>query len=187
MPSENDQIFIALTGTIGSGKNCVSEYLISKYGFSFAAGSNIIAAEAVSRGIPVTRENMRAIANEMRAQDGNALIDRTIGSVSSSSRALIGFLRTENEIKRLRETQPNAILIAINAPKELRYKRIVKRNQEKDQVTFEEFVNSEEIEMHSENPNEQNVGYCIEHADIVITNDSSLDDLYAKIDTIINI
>ena len=62
---------------------------------------------------------------------------------------------------------------------------MVQRNEEKDQVSFEEFVRSEEIEMNSKDPNTQNMQYCIEHSDHMIRNDSNLENLYSKIDALL--
>jgi len=177
-------MFIALTGTIGAGKNTVADYLIQK-GFSFASGSEIIAAEVKRRHLSVTRENMRSVANELRSKNANALIDLTISRVLGADKAAIGFLRTENEVKRLREAVPSARLIGIDAPTELRYERIKNRNEEKDQVTFEQFVQSEKMEMSANSPDVQNVGYCMAHADTIVQNDSTLENLFSSIDALI--
>ncbi|MBI4087132.1 dephospho-CoA kinase [Candidatus Kaiserbacteria bacterium] len=173
-------MFIALTGTIGSGKTTVAEYLITQ-GFLFASGSELIATEVTRRNLPVTREYMRAIANELRSRDGNAIIDATIVQVASGPNAAIGFLRTKNEIKRLREKVPHAFLLAIDAPVEIRYDRITKRGETKDMLNFEDFILSENLEATSDDPDTQNTAYCLKQADAIVMNDGSLDDLYQKV------
>ncbi len=175
-------MFIALTGTIGSGKDTVAKYLVEHHGFHFASGSDLIAGEVRKRGLAASRENMRSVANELRKRDGTRLLDMMINEAAGKRDVVIGFLRTENAIRRLREVEPAAILAGVDAPIDTRYKRAAARNEEKDRMTLDEFVAAEALEMSSEDPDTQNIGYCMSHADIIVMNDSSLEDLHNKIE-----
>lgn len=174
-------MFIAITGTIGSGKNTLADYLESQ-GFAFVSGSNILSEELKRQHLPLTRENMHHLANKMRAETPFRMIDEIIDAVSFSDKAAVGYLRAPSTLHRLRERKPETVIIAVDAPVALRYQRITSRNEEKDRVTFEEFVAGEEKEMSSKDPHRQNVDYCMSQADVLIYNDGSLEDFYKKID-----
>ncbi len=76
-------------------------------------------------------------------------------------------------------------LIAIDANREKRYERINGRGSALDQVSFEEFCEQEEREMHSDDPNKQNIAKVMEMADVVIHNDGTLDDLHREVEKIL--
>ncbi|HEX3095769.1 MAG TPA: AAA family ATPase, partial [Patescibacteria group bacterium] len=47
-------IIIGITGTAGSGKGTVVEYLVSKYGFKHYSARGFITEELVRRNLPET-------------------------------------------------------------------------------------------------------------------------------------
>ena len=71
----------------------------------------------------------------------------------------------------------NFILLAVDASPDLRYERIVLRNSETDRISFPTFLANEKREMDSDDPNKQNLRRCIEMADVVFNNDSTIEDL----------
>jgi len=64
----------------------------------------------------------------------------------------------------------------------LRYDRTAMRNSETDRISYSTFVENEEREMQSNDPAKQNIGKCIEQADQIFYNNSSVDDLYKRIE-----
>ena len=73
-----------------------------------------------------------------------------------------------------------------SAEQKTRYNRVQKRkNVQSDNVSFEKFIEQEETEMKSDDPNKQNLSKCIEMADYIFDNNGSLEDLYKQIDEII--
>ena len=64
----------------------------------------------------------------------------------------------------------------------LRYDRIVMRNSETDRISFSTFIANEEREMQSTDPNKQNIGKCIEQADQIFYNNSTVSDLYKRLE-----
>ena len=64
---------------------------------------------------------------------------------------------------------------------EMRFKRAVARNRPGDPETLEEFVEKEKKENIASSINQQ-LENCLRLADILIINDSTLEDFYKKID-----
>ncbi len=73
-------------------------------------------------------------------------------------------------------------MLATDADPKIRHERIVKRASETDQVSFEEFIEQELLESEGKDPWAQNLPACIEVADVVIMNNSSLEDLQRAVD-----
>jgi dephospho-CoA kinase len=104
--------------------------------------------------MPVNRDNMIIVGNDLRAKNGagyiaEELIKRALNNKKNNS--IIESIRTLSEIDILRKK--GGILLAVDAKKELRYKRILLRGGDKDKVTFEEFKDQEKREMESKDLN----------------------------------
>ena len=54
-----------------------------------------------------------------------------------------------------------------------------------EHISLEQFKDNEQREMHSDDPDNQNLSKCIEMADFVLTNDGSIDDLHMQIEGLI--
>lgn len=53
-------------------------------------------------------------------------------------------------------------------------------------MSFEKFVDQENAEMTSKNPNEQNLSRCMELADYKVDNNGTIEELNTKIEEILN-
>ena len=78
--------------------------------------------------------------------------------------------------------KPNFWLFAVDANPELRYNRIIKRNSETDQISFDTFLENEAREMNSDDPNKQNLAACQQLADYNFDNNNSFNELYSQIE-----
>lgn len=180
-------MFVVITGTIGAGKDTVANHLKEEHDFVFASGSQIISSETKKRGLEVNRENMHKVANDLRANSSAGTVGLTIEKVHKAEKKVIGFLRSKNSVLYIREYEPEAIILGIDAPLEIRYQRTQERNEHKDKMTFDEFKKFEAQEMISGNPDKQNISYCLEHADYTIKNNGSLKDLHQKVDQVLKL
>jgi dCMP deaminase len=179
-------VIIGLTSFLGAGKTTVGDYLVKK-GFVFYSLSDVIREEIKSRGLEITRERLVEFGNGLRRKYGNSVLaDRIIAKIKQEpgKNYVIDSIRNPAEIEALRK-QENFKLIFIDAPLELRFKRIKKRKREKDPITFEDFKKAEEKEMESKDSANQQLLECKGTSNIVIVNDSSLKALHKKINNLI--
>tara|TARA_B100001989_G_scaffold229921_1_gene187631 strand:- start:1541 stop:2098 length:558 start_codon:yes stop_codon:yes gene_type:complete len=176
-------MLIGITGTDGAGKGAVVEYLVGEKNFTHFSARAIWEDEFVKRGIESNRENMRLVANEMRSVHGkdflvtyylNKMEEEEAGDV------IIESIRTTAEADTLKAE--GGILLAVDADTKLRYDRITGRKSSSDQVTYEEFVAHEELEMNDPDPNGMQKAKVIAAADFTIMNNGSLEELAVSID-----
>lgn len=172
---------IGITGTLGAGKGTVVEYLVKGKGFRHHSVRGFLIRELESRGMPVNRDSLTAIANSLRAKHGSAYIVEMLYHKAAAEQqdCVIESIRTPGEIDLLR-SKGDFYLLAIDADPRIRYKRIRERNSETDQISFQTFVSNEEREMHASDPFKQNLAACIHNADHVIVNNGSISQLNRK-------
>lgn len=177
---------IGLTGTFSAGKDTVADYLKTK-NFFFTSLSDFIRLECEKRGIPKDRDTLQKTANQMRALNGNDFFAKlAIQKIKEqdSKKSLVVSIRNIDELKKLREN-PKFKLLAIDAPIELRYQRALLRESDKDKVSFEKFSEQKEKEMDSPLQNEMQMKTIIESADFKIENNGTIEELYKKIDNVL--
>lgn len=176
-------LIVGITGTLGAGKGTVVDYLVREKGFVHFSVRGYLSGELTKKGMPVNRDTLTAIANELRAKHGPAfIIEQLYEEASRKGMAcIIESIRTTGEIDSLRARQ-GFVLLAVDADARIRYNRIRKRNSETDRVSFQTFLQNEEREMHSEDPNKQNLDGCIRQADFLIRNDGNLAALHLQIE-----
>ncbi len=176
-------VTIGITGTLGAGKGTVVEYLVKKKGFTHYSVRGLLREELEKRKLPVNRDTLTAIANTLRAKNGPAyLVEQLIlRARDAKNNCIIESIRTPGEVEILRKHK-NFYLLAVDADTRLRYKRIRSRNSETDQVSYHKFLQNEEREMHSTDPNKQNLAACIHLADYIIVNNGSLANLQRSIE-----
>ena len=115
-------ITIGITGHPSSGKDTVADYLQSQ-GFSHISLGGLIKEEMAKKGIPTDRAHTSIFANEMRKIRGPGyLVEITLEKISEKT--IISGLRNVAEVLLLKEKLgKNFILIAVDAPLEIRYQR----------------------------------------------------------------
>jgi dephospho-CoA kinase len=176
---------IGVTGTLGAGKGTVVDYLAAK-GFAHYSARDFIIREIERRGLPVNRDTMTVVANDLRATHSPSYIAETLcdEARSAGKNAVVESLRTEGEIAALR-AKGHFLLIAIDADPKIRYERIVARGSETDNISFEKFLADEAREMHATDPNKQNLARCIELADHRLMNNGTKEELFSQVDKIL--
>lgn len=185
-------IIIGITGTIGAGKGTVVEYLKDKYGFKHYSASDYLKQEIARRGIEENRDNMRIVGNDLRAShQPSYVIEQLYNQALNDSKdngnlkAIIESIRSLGEIKFLKSQQNSFVLLGVDADPKIRYERIVKRKSSKDQVTFEEFLEDEQVEKDTVNPSGMNLPGCMALADYIVNNNGNLEDLHKAVDAIV--
>jgi dephospho-CoA kinase len=90
------------------------------------------------------------------------------------------------EIEYLKNIDKNFLMLATDAPIELRYQRLVGRNRSGDEITFEEFKRQEDEELKPTEEFAPNLAAPIKLAHFVIINDSDLKSFENKIESILS-
>ena len=176
-------LVIGITGTIGAGKGTIVNYLEKKKGFKHFSVRGFLVKEINKRKIPVSRDSMVFVGNDLRKKHGPGYIINKLYKEAAKYgvNSVIESIRTVGEVKALKQKK-NFLLFAVDADAKIRYKRIQKRASETDRVSFKEFVEDNKKEMRSNDPAKQNLTKCIEMADYVFDNNKSFKYLYAQIE-----
>ena len=176
-------IIIGITGTLGSGKGTVVDYLVTKKGFKHFSVREFIGKEITKKDLPITRDNLVLMGNELRKKYGPSYIAKTLyeRAKKSGKNTIIESLRNPYEVTTLRK-MGTFYLFALDANPKVRFQRVLKRASETDKITFQEFINHEEREMSSKDPTKQNLKKVISMADFKFKNDGSLKELYDQIE-----
>lgn len=176
---------IGVTGMFGAGKGTVVSYLVQRKGFSHYSMSGFITEEVVRRGLPVHRDSMIVVANDLRATFGiTHIVDSLYAcAIASEHDAIIESLRALGEVRRVKEL--GGTIIGVDADRWLRYCRIRARKSEKDDVTYEQFVAQESLESQGDDSFKQNLLGALQEADVVLNNDGTVESLYQQIDTLL--
>ena len=179
----NKQIIIGITGTLGAGKGEIVNYLVNEKGFIHFSVSDYLKEEINKRKLPINRESMRIVANEIRTKYGAGFIVDFLYKKAkiTNKNSIIESIRTLGEINTLKE-KGNFYLFAVDADPKIRFERIKKRESEKDNVNFKEFINAERKEMNSTDPSKQNLKECIKNANYKFDNNGTFENLHQQID-----
>lgn len=174
-------MIIGITGTLGAGKGTVVEYLQTK-GFRHYSISGFIAKEIDRRGLPVNRDTMTEVGNDLRKTHGPEYLTAELlkQATEAGGDAIIESIRSVGEAAYLKDR--GALLWAVDADVRTRYERIAKRGSEKDFVSFEKFVADEERESRGTNPMEMNLPACIAMADVVFQNNGTQEKLFMQVE-----
>ncbi|MGB9732344.1 MAG: AAA family ATPase [Candidatus Micrarchaeales archaeon] len=171
-------MIICITGMPGSGKSVAANYLARK-GFEVIEMGDIIRDKMKKEGIKITNESIREYALSLRKRFGNDIVAKlTVQKINGKRKnmVIVG-VRSKKEIDYFRKRLGNFYVIALTAPKMVRYKRLKERGRQDDVVTMKEFKYREEKER------KYGVESAIKNADFVIANTSSINDLKKDIDS----
>ncbi len=169
---------IGLTGTNGSGKGEAAAYF-QKRGYAYVSLSDVIRDALEKDGLPVTRDNLIHRGNQMRETQGADVLARRVMQ-TINGKTVVDSIRNPQEVEYLRR-QDDFILLAIDAPVEMRFERTKARGREESASTLQEFIAKEAEEM-TDRQTRQQLSNCIKLADFKIENDGTLEDLYHKLE-----
>ncbi len=180
-------LIIGITGTIGAGKGTIVKYLTEQKQFKHYSVRSFLIDEIEKRKLIVNRDSMTMIANELRANHSPSFVTDQLynKALITGSNCIIESIRTPGEIDSLRDKN-DFYLFAIDAPSEIRYQRILLRKSETDNISYQTFIENENREMDTDDPNKQNLRKCIEMADFVFENSGSINELEKKVEIILN-
>ncbi len=176
-------LIIGITGTLGAGKGTIVDYLVREKGFAHYSARDFIVEEIKRRGLPVNRDTMTPMANELRETHGPSyIVDELYAkAISAAKDALIESIRAVAEAESLKE-KSNFVLFAVDADSRIRYERIFARQSETDQISYEKFLADEAREFANPEPHKQNLKACIDLADYRFQNNGTVEELESAVE-----
>lgn len=177
-------MIIGLTGTNGAGKTVTADFLVKK-GFVFYSLSDEIRRELETTGLEANRENLIQTGNRLRSEYGPAVLAERIKTRLRPDRHyVIDSIRSPYEVDALRATG-DFRLLHLDAPRQLRYDRVVERGGSRTPKDFAEFSEQENRELESDDPAKQQLRACYQKADETLNNGDSLEALQALLSDIV--
>ena len=177
------RIILGLTGEIASGKGTTAKYICEKHGGSSHRFSTMLRDIANRMYLEESRENLQKISTIFRENFFGDILSSVIAKdVENDKHEVIAIdgVRRLADIEYLKKL-PGFKLVYIEADMKKRYERITARGENTDDTTktFEDFKKDHEREAELQIKDLKN------HADFVINNNGSLEDLYKQVDEII--
>jgi len=174
---------LVIVGMPGAGKSVAVEHLRGK-GWSVVHFGGITMRELEKRGLAVNESNERAIREELRKTHGmEAFAKLSLNDIQkglSKGPTVVDGLYSWSEYKFLRNKLSNRFcVVAVFTPKHIRYERLMTRKVRPlsyEEAEARDFAEIENLEK----------GGPIAVADYTIQNAESLENLYSKIDSLLD-
>lgn len=178
------KLILGFTGEMVSGKGTAAKYVCEKYGSTSHRFSTILRDILNRVYLEHSRENMQKLSSALRSTFGEEVMAKSISLDVQNDKGeivVIDGIRRFPDIKYLSEL-PHFKLIYIEADIEVKYERLLKRNENPDDATktLEQFK-----EDHKEEAENQIRGLK-EHSQYIIDNNGTSENFYSQIDKIIN-
>jgi dephospho-CoA kinase len=172
---------IGLTGTNGAGKGEVAAFYRAR-GYAYASLSDILRDELRARGAEITRDSLILVGNELRRRFGpDVLARRTMERTSGP--AVIDSIRNMAEVAFFRARE-GFVLLAVDAPIEVRFARVSARGRNESAGTLEAFRKKEDEERAGGEAAQQ-LEACLVAADHLVWNDGTIEDLHRKLEELL--
>jgi len=175
------QIVIGLVGESGAGKDTVADYLKHHYDATLLRFSDPLKHTLSMLVERPSREDQAWLAMALKKRFGEDVLFRMLKRQIDDDAPIVSIngLRYPEDLEFLR-TFPNSTLIYVTSDPKHRWERSIKRGEKSDDnLPFEEFVKMEDgLET------ERAIPEIGAKADYTIKNDSTLEDLFAKVDDV---
>ncbi|MFC1741405.1 AAA family ATPase [Nanoarchaeota archaeon] len=188
-------MIVGITGPICAGKGRTAE-IFRKKGFAHHSFSAEIRQVAKERGIEVNRRSLGKLGADLRKESpdfsilGAKVLNHIRKDILKGAHIfVVEGLREFDELYLFREHEMENpdfrfVLIGVDSPQELRYRRLRLRKRHGDPETFEEFAEIDNKEI--KGGGGQEVGKCMKLADYIIDNSGTIAELENKVNEIIN-
>lgn len=176
-------IIIGITGNLGAGKGTVVQYLKEAKGFKHFSARAFITKEVEKRGLPVDRNSMNLVSNDLRQTHTPSYIIESLyhEAKKAGGNCIIESIHTLGEIEALRAIG-HFYLFGVTADLPLRYDRVILRGSATDHISYDEFVAQNQKESASSDPHKQNLNACIAKADVTLNNNGTIEKLHEEIE-----
>ncbi len=172
-------MIICLTGLPGSGKTEAATILVRR-GFAVFEMSSVLKEMMKERGIEVSSSSLEHFAKEIKEEKGEDIVAvELLKNIRKSEKIdiVISGARNRDEIEYIRKNLESVYVIAIIAPQETRFGRLVRQRREGGIRTYEEFLYREQ-----NNKKNLHIDGAIGMADYTIENTGTKRQFEEKID-----
>ena len=177
-------MIIGLTGKNGSGKTVVCEYLKSR-GFVYRSLSDEIRKEIQKSGREIDREILIDTGNGLRNEFGPAVLaERAMADLDEDQNYVMDSIRNPSEVDALRR-RSDFTLLGLEADPEIRFSRSRDRGRENAAQTLEIFLEEESQELDSTDPVRQQLNATLGMADLIVSNNGTLEELHRRLDQLL--
>ncbi len=172
-------MIIGVTGLFAAGKDTLAEFL-EEMNFEHISFSDVLREELQKQDLPINRENLRVVGNELRTKEGpDVLAKKAIEKIRDGENYVFTSIRVPAEVDFLQK-RDDFLLIDVTAPAQVRLLRIVERGRDEDDPkTVEELLEKENKE-NSNDPNAQNLKGVASMAQLAIENIGTKQELQQK-------
>ncbi|MEM4472450.1 MAG: AAA family ATPase [Archaeoglobaceae archaeon] len=169
-------MIIAFVGYPLSGKSTAAE-VAKELGIPVVTMGDFVREEAMKRGLEPNAENLGKIAEEIRKKEGmDAIAKRCIPKIKSLAPiVVVDGIRGIDEIRALKREFGSVVIIAIEAPLQLRFQRAKQRGRSDDVLRIEDLIERDRRE------ESWGLREAMEIADFTIENTGNLKDFKEKI------
>lgn len=174
---------ILICGRSGSGKWTLARYIVERYRALLYTFSHPLHAILADLDIPNTRENLATLSLTLRKNFSENILGLWAREYVEKNRWQLIVLEWIRRIESLKDWRDQIDhIIWIDTKPEIRYSRMLRRGEKSAEysLSYTEFIRQESLET------ECSLEKLREISDIVIENDTFLDDLYKKYDTYLN-
>jgi len=178
------KVILGFTGSISSGKGTATRYLVEKYNAKSFKFSKILRDILDRIYLLHTRDNLIKISIVIRDNFGQDILAKIISKdilEEDNNIIVIDGIRRPADIKYLKDIK-GFKLIGIDADIKIRYERLKKRNENKDDKSksWEDFLKDQKAET------EIYIPELLKKSNHIINNNGNLEELYKKLDNLIN-
>jgi dephospho-CoA kinase len=172
---------LGLTGTNGAGKGETAAFFKAR-GYAYTSLSDAIRDELAARGLEASRDNLIRTGNELREKFGPDVLARRI-MAKISGPTVIDSIRNTREVAFFR-AQAGFILLAVDAPVEVRFARVAARGRNESAATLEAFRKKEDEERAGGEAAQQ-LEACMAEADRLVWNAGTIEDLHRELEKLL--
>lgn len=185
---------IGVSGTNGSGKDTIMEFLSANYEYLFMSATDMLQAELLAKNLPTDRLHKSELSAKWRRQHGYGVIVQKAYEAfeqhaSTYTGLVVGSLRHPAEAEAIHEL--GGTVLWIDADPKVRYDRIQSNDRGRaaeDQISYEQFLADEAREMHPTGDGATlNIAAVKELADITIYNDTDIAGLESQLSAVLHL
>ena len=182
-----EPIIVGIASTIAAGRSTAVGHLLERHGFAWFSLATVLKAEAMRRGIPTLRDHLQQLGSELREVHGDAYLASKLRTerqwlASTSAMVVIDSFKNVAEAEEF-EKQKRFKLLGIDAPQELRWKRVQERRRQGDATTHEDFLQQDATDRGLDGARHgQQVVELLHVADEAIVNDGTIQEFLEKVD-----